>query len=199
MRFSEIARIPVGDFGDKGTLAPMARRPKTKMLPGSDRYSYAVNRKTADFLEIMIFDGDELAAELDLSATQDPLNTWTVETVATDPDYRGRGLGLALYGIALSILKLTLRAGDTQTKHGQAMWLKLNSISGVEVRGIATQRQRDYNPQPGDEIEYETDATITYSYPVTAGSRSMKAARKHRSIYSGTASMIARWSGRESQ
>lgn len=194
MRFSEIARIPVGNFGDKGTLAPMAEPKKAKPLPGNSGYTYAVDHD-GDLKQIMIFGNNEIIAELDLSPVGDPLNSYKIETVATDPDYRGQGLGLALYGIALSILKLTLRAGDTQTRHGQAMWLKLNRIPGVEVRGITTERQRDYNPQPGDKIEYETDSHITYSFPVVPGSRSMKAARRGRSIYSGTASMIAQWRG----
>jgi GNAT superfamily N-acetyltransferase len=197
MRFYEIARIPQGDFGDKDTLYPMDEPQGTQPLPGGSGYTYTVQHE-GDLKQILIFGSGKLIAELDISPVADPLDSYKVETVAVDPDYRSKGLGMALYGIALSILKITLRAGDTQTKHGQAMWLKLNRIPGVEVRGIATQRQREYNPQPGDEIEYETDRYITYSFPVAAGSRSMKAARRGRSIYSGTASMIARWRGRES-
>ena len=76
----------------------------------------------------MIFDGDNLAGELDIVYTRSPAKTWGVDTIAVEPAYRGRGIAKALYGIALSILRLTLEAGQQQTRHGQAMWLMLNSI-----------------------------------------------------------------------
>jgi GNAT superfamily N-acetyltransferase len=193
--FMEIERIPQGDFGDKDTLAPMREPGSARPLPGGSGYTYAV-RQSGNLKEIMIFDQDSLIAELDLKPSGDSLQSWRVESVATDPDYRGKGLGLALYGIALSILKLTLRAGKTQTRHGRAMWLKLNSIPGVEVRGIARQLQADYDPQPGDIIVSETSKYITYTFPVRSGRTSMRGARSGRGIYNSDASMIAQWTGR---
>jgi GNAT superfamily N-acetyltransferase len=196
MRFFEIARIPQGDFGDKDTLAPMATHPKTKPLPGGSQFSYAVNKKDPEFMEIMIFDGDALVAELDLAATLDPLNTWIVETIAVDPDYRSQGLGKALYGIALTMLKLTLEAGATQTKHGQRMWLMLNSIPGVEVLGYAMAPTEEYRSQPDDHIVDQNDTWTRYTFPVEPGSRSMRSTRQGTGIYSSNrVSMIARWTG----
>lgn len=192
--FMEIERIPQGDFGDKDTLAPMREPRSSRPLPGGSGYTYAV-RQSGDLKEIMIFDRDSLIAELDIKPSRDSMDSWRVESVATDPDYRGQGLGLALYGIALSILKLTLRAGTTQTRHGRAMWLKLNSIPGVEVRGIARELQTEYNPRPGDEIVSETSKYITYTFPVTAGQTSMRGTRSGRGIYGKDASMIAQWTG----
>jgi ribosomal protein S18 acetylase RimI-like enzyme len=193
----EIARIPQGDFGDKDTLEPMATMPKTKPLPGGSRFSYAVNQKNPEFMEIMIFDNNQLVAELDLFATLDPLNTWGIETVATDPDYRGQGLGKALYGIALNILKLTLEAGATQTKHGQAMWIMLNSIPGVEVLGYAMEPTEDYRQKRGDQIVDQNATWTRYTFPVEPGSRSMRSTRRGTGIYSSNrVSMIAKWTGR---
>ena len=193
---SEIARIPQGDFGDKDTLEPMPTKPKTKPLPGGSRFSYAVNRKDPEFMEIMIFDGDALVAEMDLGATLDPLKTWQVETIATDPDYRGQGLGKALYGIALTILKLTVEAGATQTKHGQAMWIMLNSIPGVKVQGYAMDRTAKYRARPGDQIVDQNDTWTRYTFPVEPGKRSMRSTRPGTGIYSSQyVSMIARWTG----
>ena len=193
---SEIARIPQGDFGDKDTLEPMPTKPKTKSLPGGSRFSYAVNRKDPEFMEIMIFDGDALVAEMDLGATLDPLKTWQVETIATDPDYRGQGLGKALYGIALTILKLTVEAGATQTKHGQAMWIMLNSIPGVKVQGYAMDRTAKYRARPGDQIVDQNDTWTRYTFPVEPGKRSMRSTRPGTGIYSSQyVSMIARWTG----
>ena len=192
----EIARIPQGDFGDKDTLEPMATMPKTKPLPGGSRFSYAVNQKNPEFMEIMIFDNNQLVAELDLFATLDPLNTWGIETVATDPDYRGQGLGKALYGIALNILKLTLEAGATQTKHGQAMWIMLNSIPGVEVKGYAMEPTEDYRQKRGDQIVDQNATWTRYTFPVEPGRRSMRSTRRGTGIYSSNrVSMIAKWTG----
>ena len=192
----EIARIPQGDFGDKDTLLPMSTKPETKPLPGGSGFSYAVNKQDPEFMEIMIFDGDTLAAELDLFATLDPLNTWGIETVATDPDYRGRGLGKALYGIALNILKLTLEAGATQTKHGQAMWIMLNSIPGVEVLGYAMEPTEDYRQKRGDQIVDQNATWTRYTFPVEPGRRSMRSTRRGTGIYSSNrVSMVAKWTG----
>jgi GNAT superfamily N-acetyltransferase len=192
----EIARIPQGDFGDKDTLIPMANKPKTKPLPGGSRFSYAVRKTSDQRMEIMIFDVDTLAAELDLYATLDPLNTWEVETVVTDPDYRGQGLGKALYGIALSILKLTVEAGETQTRHGQQMWIMLNSIPGVEVQGYAMEPTEDYRSRPGDQIVDQNQRWTRYTFPVEPGRRSMRSTRRGTGIYSShRVSMIARWTG----
>ena len=190
----EIERIPQGDFGDKDTLTPMNQPRGARPLPGGSGYTYAVQHD-GDLKQIMIFDKNALIAELDVRPVNDVFNSYRVETVATDPDYRGRGLGLALYGIALSILKLTLRAGKTQTRHGQAMWLKLDQIPGVEVRGLAKEPRKEYTARPEDQIVHKTSKYITYTFPVTAGATSMRGTRSGRGIYGGNASMIAQWTG----
>jgi len=197
----EISRLPkreLGGWGDKDTLEPMTKPPKNRRpLPGGSGYTYAVNRKDPEFLEIMIFDGDTLAAELDLFATLDPLKTWRVDTVITDPDYRGRGLGKALYGIALSILKLTLEAGETQTQFGQQMWLMLDSIPGVEVLGYAMDPTSEYQARSGDKVVDQNDTWTRYTFPVEPGRRSMRSTRRGTGIYnSQRVSMIAKWTGR---
>ena len=194
---NEIARIPQGDFGDKDTLIAPTTLPKNrKPLPGGSEYTYAVNKKDPEYMEIMIYDKDQLVAELDLFATLDPLKTWGIETVAVDPDYRSLGLGKALYGIALSILKLTLEAGETQTKHGQAMWIMLNSIPGVEVLGYAMEPTVEYRPKPNDKIVDQNDTWTRYTFPVEPGKRSMRSTRRGTGIYSSQyVSMVAKWTG----
>jgi GNAT superfamily N-acetyltransferase len=192
----EIAKIPQGDFGDADTLSPPKYDTEKKPLPGGSGFTYAVGKTGTGDLEIMIFDGDTLAAELDLFETQDVTNAWRVNTVAVDPEYRSRGLGKALYGIALSILRLTLEAGDTQTKHGQRMWLMLNSIPGVEVLGYNMERTPEYKPRPGDKIIAQDNDWTRYTFPVRPGERSMRSSRKGTGIYSSAStSMIAKWTG----
>jgi GNAT superfamily N-acetyltransferase len=191
----EIARIPQGDFGDADTLTPPKHDVKKKELPGGSGFTYAVDKTGPEDLEIMIFDGDTLAAELDLFYTRDATDAWRVNTIAVDPKYRNRGLGKALYGIALSILRLTLEAGDTQTQHGQRMWLMLNSIPGVEVVGYNMERTGQYKPRPGDEIVAQDDDWTRYTFPVKPGVNSMRSSRRGTGMYTSQASMIARWTG----
>jgi ribosomal protein S18 acetylase RimI-like enzyme len=191
----EIARIPQGDFGDADTLVAPKHDVEKKELPGGSGFTYAVDKTGTGNLEIMIFDGDTLAAELDLFETQDVTNAWRVETVAVNPEYRSRGLGKALYGIALSILRLTVEAGDTQTKHGQRMWLMLNSIPGVEVMGYNMERTEKYKPRPSDEIVAQDDTWTRYLFPVRPGTNSMRSGRRGTGMYTSQASMIAKWTG----
>ena len=195
----EIARIPqseLGDWGEAGTLEPPKTPVNKKELPGGSGYTYAVEKTGTGNIEIMIFDGDNLAAELDLFETQDVLNTWGVETVVVERPYRGQGLGKALYGIALSILKLTIEAGQTQTKHGQAMWLMLNSIPGVEVQGYNMVPTDKYKPHRGDKIVKQDDDWTRYTFPVESGTRSMRSGRPGTGLYNSQATMIAKWTGK---
>jgi len=197
MRFFEIARIPQGDFGDKDTLVAPKHDVEKKELPGGSGFTYAVNKTGTGDLEIMIFDGDTLAAELDLFDTQDVTGAWRVETVAVNPEYRSRGLGKALYGIALSILKLTIEAGDTQTRHGQRMWLMLNSIPGVEVVGYNMVPAGQYKPHKNDTVIDQNEQWIRYTFPVVPGVHSMRSRRPGTGIYTGQTSMLARWTGQK--
>jgi len=192
----EIARIPQGDFGDKDTLVAPKHDVEKKELPGGSGFTYAVDKTGTGNLEIMIFDGDTLAAELDLFETQDVTGAWRVETVAVNPEYRSRGLGKALYGIALSILRLTVEAGDTQTKHGRRMWLMLNSIPGVEVVGYNMERTGKYKPGPNDKIIAQDKNWTKYTFPVRPGVNSMCSARRGVGMYTSQASMIAQWTGK---
>jgi GNAT superfamily N-acetyltransferase len=191
----EIAKIPQGDFGDADTLTPPKYDIDKKPLPGGGGFTYAVGKPNLEDLEIMIFDGDTLAAELDLFQTRDVTGAWRVNTVAVNPEYRSRGLGKALYGIALSILKLTLEAGDTQTQHGQRMWLMLNSIPGVKVMGYNMERTEKYKPRPGDEIVAQDKDWTRYTFSVKPGVNSMRSARRGTGMYTSQASMIAKWTG----
>jgi GNAT superfamily N-acetyltransferase len=192
----EIARIPVGDFGDKDNLIPMREPRSSRPLPGGSDYTYAV-KSTGNRKEITLFDQGKIIAEMDLIDSIYPANTWEVEGIVVDPDYRGQALGLALYGIALSELKLTLKAGKTQTRHGQAMWLKLNQIPGVEIRGVTKARRSQYQQRPDNEVLGQNKQYVWYTFPVEAGSRSMRSGQRGVALYSydTPSTMIAQWRG----
>jgi GNAT superfamily N-acetyltransferase len=194
----EIARIPqseLGGWGDEGTITPPKGKVTKKELPGGSGFTYAVNKKPLGEIEIMIFDGDDLAGELDIFETQDPLDTWQVETVVVNKEYRGQGVGKALYGIALSILKLTLETGSVQTQHGQRMWLMLNSIPGVEVKGYNFVPTAKYQAHKGDQIITQTPEWTRYTFAVQPGKRSMRSGKPGTGLYTTQATMIAKWTG----
>jgi GNAT superfamily N-acetyltransferase len=194
----EIARIPQGDYGSAGTI-DTERVPDVdrKELPGGSGFTYGINQTDSDFMEIMLFDQDRIVGELDLSYTQGPMKTWSVENVAVDPQHRGRGIAKALYGIALSILRLPVEAGQIQTRGGQQMWLMLNSIPGVEVVGSAQDKTSDYQARPGDKIVMQDKNYTHYTFPISAGTRSMRSRRPGTGIYTRPdTTMVAKWTGR---
>ena len=63
-------------------------------------------------------------------------NSYHVGTITVDENYRGIGIAKALYGIALTSLKLNLVAGDSQTPGGRRNWASLSKIPGCEVVGV---------------------------------------------------------------
>lgn len=192
----EIAKIPQGDYGQEGTIDWRVPDVERKELPGGSGFTYGIQRETPEFMEIMIFDQDKIVGELDLFYTRGPAKTWSVENIAVDPAHRGRGIAKALYGIALSMLKLPVEAGQIQTRHGQQMWLMLNSIPGVEVVGYNQEPTQSYQARPGDTIIKQDKTHTCYTFPVSAGTQSMRSRRKGTGIYtSPSTSMIAKWTG----
>ena len=200
MRFFEIARIPKSElagWGDKDTIEPQQEPKGSKPLPGGSGYKYHIDRKGSDRLEITLYDHGQIIAELDLEELGAPIPLWQVDTIAAIPEYQGKGLGMALYGIALSILKLTLVAGATQTQHGARQWLKLSQIPGVEVMGMKTGPKNDRKLGPDNQILWSGPEYQTYTFPITQGSKSMKSAQRGVGIYnSAGATMIAKWTGK---
>jgi len=116
-----------------------------KPLPGGSGLNYATI-DTGRFLEIRILDqsGQEAVGQLKLMRVGFPINNaYQVSTVTVDEDYRGQGIAKALYGVALSILKITLLAGSQQTPGGKRNWMSLAQIPGVEVRGYVELENSD--------------------------------------------------------
>lgn len=62
-------------------------------------------------------------------------NAMQVDTINIHEDYRGMGLAKALYGIVLTIMKIPLLAGSSQTPGGRKNWVSLSQIPGVEMKG----------------------------------------------------------------
>jgi|688.fasta_scaffold341975_2 GNAT superfamily N-acetyltransferase len=90
----------------------------------------------------------QLIGKLEISSARwFPLpNAVAVDVITVDEDYRGQGIAKALYGIVLTIMKLLLVAGDSQTPGGRRNWVSLASIPGVEMKGYVG--IEDYNLTP---------------------------------------------------
>lgn len=200
MRFFEISRLPKSEldsWGGANTIIPQQEPKGSKPLPGGSGYKYHVDRKGNDRIEITLYDKGQIIAELDLDELGAPVPLWQVETIVALPEYQGKGLGMALYGIALSILKLTLVAGEQQTSHGMRQWLKLSQIPGVEVMGMKTAPKKGFKPGPDNTVLWSGPEYHTYTFPVTQGSKSMKSAQPGTGIYNSAGStMIAKWTGK---
>jgi len=139
----EIVKIPRGQFNPgKSQMTPYHPRlgDKSKPLPGGSGLKYMVEQgsetRVIYILDYGSGDGD-VVGQLQLGRFKNfPIkNAWQVESVVVDPAYRGGGIAKSMYGVILSILKLTLVAGGDQTAGGRRSWLSLANIPGVEVRG----------------------------------------------------------------
>ena len=120
-------------------------RKNIKPLPGGSGLNYATI-DNGRLLEIRILDqsGQEAIGQLKLLRVSFPIdNAYQVSTVTVDEDYRGKGIAKSLYGVALSILKITLIAGSQQTPGGKRNWMSLAQIPGVEVRGYVELENSD--------------------------------------------------------
>jgi len=139
MIVSEIIKISADDYrGKRYTLMPDDQKNSLQKLPGKSGYYYFLDR--LDRLKIVTPDKEKIVAKLDLNHPNFPISDAVqVGTISVDPEYRGQGLAMALYGIVLSILRLTLLAGTSQTPRGRRMWLILwelqKRIPNLSVRG----------------------------------------------------------------
>lgn len=92
-----------------------------------------------------------LVGKLDVESVRFPLKgAVQVNTITVDEDYRGRGIGLALYGIVLSIMKRPLLAGGSQTPAGRQAWVGLSQLPGVELKGYVVLEDDELDTDPYD-------------------------------------------------
>jgi hypothetical protein len=142
---TEITKLAKHDYlGGALHMEPAPKDTKWKPLPGGSDLVWGVV-KLGKRLEIYIKDIDggnnEILGELKLSRFDAPkkgelADAYQVDTVSVIEDARKRGVGRSLYGVALTILKLTVVAGTGQTPAGRKAWLGLAGVPGAEVKGL---------------------------------------------------------------
>lgn len=163
MKINEIETIPTSDYrgGDSelGYHQPYKYK-NMKPLPGGSRFVYALSGepgagRNAQHFTVVIFDptGDKgipkTIGKLGISPVLGfPVSRpYQVGAITVSEKYRGQGIGLALYGIVLNVLKITLLAGHEQTPGGRKNWLNMASIPGVEVLGYVKVDDADTKTQ----------------------------------------------------
>jgi len=163
---TEIYKLSSGDFvGDANDVGHDFNPKTAKPLPGGNGMLYSVTivtmRSAAEKI-ITIYNPKKkeaigsLAIEYSIGYSDIFPNPYVVNTVAVLNKYRGQGYGMALYGIALTELKFTLIAGDSQTPASRRSWVNLASIPGVEVKGIveiSDEKFDDYDLDTNDVID----------------------------------------------
>jgi hypothetical protein len=142
----EIERIPADRYtGGKGSMYYGEKPKQFFPLPGGSGLVYSVTNLPNAIIKI--YDPKNPASEktmpmvigqLELSRERFPVEggiALHVDTITVDEDYRGMSISKSLYGIALSVLKKPLVAGDSQTPGGRRNWVSLHNIPGVQVYG----------------------------------------------------------------
>ena len=106
-----------------------------------------------------------IVARVELSLER---GAWAVDLLQVDSRYKGKNLAIRLYRFLLRRLDITLRAGDSQSAGGRAVWNRLARTSGVVVWARRTDRSKVIDfPQPGageltsNQFDlYDSDASI---------------------------------------
>lgn len=213
----EIVRMPQGDFaGGKDTLQrDEPEEPSDiRRLPGDSQFVYNVEDRHGP-LVINIYDPTsedtwtpKAQLMVDDAGLQGLDNAVAVNMITVNEDYRGAGLARALYGIVLSILRRPLVAGDSQTPGGRRMWIMLDNIPGVVVRGLwAVQNDQLERPdvqallkRPGLKVIGQGNYYTFVAFPIEHGKNEIKSLIRGLPLYHGedpkyTTSMIATWHG----
>lgn len=150
---SEIIKIPQREFQvDSSDLISYKNvADESHPLPGGSGLVYYA-KKNGPMIDIAISDPEAKRTVGQFSLSENsyfPMpNAHSVDVIAVDPQYRGRGIAKALYGIYLSILKYPLLAGHDQTPGGRRNWLSLANIPGVQVSGYVSINDRYFESDP---------------------------------------------------
>lgn len=163
MRINEIETIPQSDYrGGRADLPgnvynsydDIAKKFKLRPLPyypGFEYYIdqqfsyhdviiYIVNQYHKSHVAKMVLEKLDTNTHIKFAAFPIP-NSYTVEGITTDESWRGQGLAMALYNVAINELGYTLVSGSVQTPGGQRNWVNLyravneGKLQGVEITG----------------------------------------------------------------
>ena len=156
VELDEIERLRPSEFiGGKKSLYDLQYGNHLKKLPGGSGLLYSISlggreiklwdpkgkeylksKKQLQLGQSLIAPGQLIGKLSVINNPNFPLkNAVQVNTITVDEDYRGMSLSNALYGIVLTIMKLPLLAGESQTPGGRRNWVSLVNIPGVQMKG----------------------------------------------------------------
>jgi hypothetical protein len=121
-------------------------------LPGGSGLQYGTIPRSDDGNYcIAIVSGEDIVGMLVLKPVRGfPLNdAYSVEFVTVDESQRGMSIAKSLYGIALSILKFAIVAGESQTVGGRRNWISLSKVPGVKIMGWGWVEEMDTPDRAG--------------------------------------------------
>jgi hypothetical protein len=158
-------------------------------LPGGSGLQYGTIPRSDDGNYcIAIVSGEDIVGMLVLKPVRGfPLsNAHSVEFVTVDESQRGMSIAKSLYGIALSILKFSIVAGESQTVGGRRNWISLNKVPGVKIMGWGWVEEMDTPNRAG----LSPEAKKKLKQIQQRFERNMERAGGH---YIGTAEGAAEW------
>ena len=121
---------------DTSNVSQPVNAAQLKPLPGGSGLMYEVKHESNGQIIRIISKNDVIGELIVVSDKSVPIkNAVQVHTITVDEAHRGQGIAKSLYGIVLSVLKLTLLAGTGQTPGGRRNWLSLANVPGVDVKG----------------------------------------------------------------
>ncbi len=147
MKIKEIQRTPSEGPPDSAARPTQKRMPDgVKRIPGAPNLGYLFTGGRGQVVSVFtganyllsLYDLKRSAeiGWLAMRSTSFPFpKSMQVANVKIHDEYRGRGMGQSLYGVAIKILGVTLVADDTQTPEARRLWANLHSVPGVSVRG----------------------------------------------------------------
>lgn len=147
MRLGEIQRTSTEQPIDDKELGEKTSLPKgVKPVPGAPNLGYYLIGGRGQMLTVFtgasyilhLFDLKQKApiGWLAMRDTNFPLpKSVQVANAKIYDEYRGRGLGQSLYGVATKVLGLTVIADESQTPEARRLWTYLHNVPGMSVRG----------------------------------------------------------------
>lgn len=155
MKLNEIIIIPSSDFeGSSEDLMPdddqeheevLEAYKDSVKLPGGSDYTWTYFQNP-NALEVYIFDPNmdiRISYDKDLPiigkfVLERNFNEkyLSVSAVSVHEKYRGKKIGLSLYGLVLATLGKPIISDSTQTIDGAKMWVKIASVPGVKIEAL---------------------------------------------------------------
>ena len=140
-----------------GTIDILIFDDTAKPIESKKMYSFSSDKNASGSAPIV--------GHLQLDQSNHVRGAWISKVVSVIKKYRGQRIGLALYGIALDILKLTLLSDTQQTYGGVKMWSSIKGIPNVRVFALIDNEDLELKDLPKGSGQY-VDDKLYFAIPV---------------------------------